>query len=286
MSALARELRLMATHNKDGSYATQSNRMDMFELFDRQLREMGYILAGARSLKPKHPLKLVQRWQAEGLSVGTIKNRMSHLRYWAGNVNKASVIPRKNEDLGIEDRKASTENKAQKLDTHKVAALPCERMQLATRLMAAFGLRMEEAIKFRPSIADKGDTLALKASWCKGGRARNIPITFERQRALLNEIRETVGNGSLIPDDKSYIQQRKAFEHQTLKAGLSNLHGVRHNYAQARYFALTGWRCPKDGGLSSDKMDKQQKAIDRAARLEISQELGHGRLEITKVYLG
>ena len=286
MSALARDLRIMATHNKDGSYTTQSNRMDMFDLFDRQLREMGYILAGARSLKPKHPQKLVERWQAEGLGVGTIKNRMAHLRYWAQKVNKASVIPRKNEELGIEDRKASTENRAQKLDMDKLAALPCERMQLATRLMAAFGLRMEEAIKFRPSIADKGNTLALKASWCKGGRARNVPVTFERQRALLNEIHETVGNGSLIPDDKSYIQQRKSLEHQSLKAGFSNLHGLRHNYAQARYFALTGWRCPKAGGMSSDKMDKLQKAADRAARLEISQELGHGRIEITQTYLG
>jgi hypothetical protein len=47
---------------------------------------------------------------------------------------------------------------------------------MSLRLQAAFGLRREEAVKFQPSYADRGDRLALKASWCKGGRAREIPV--------------------------------------------------------------------------------------------------------------
>lgn len=286
MSALARELKFIAFHNKDGSYTTQRNRIDMFELFDKQLKEMGFNLPSARSLKPKHPQKLVERWKAEGLTAGTIKNRMSGLRYWAGKVNKASVIPRDNKDLGIEDRKADATNKAQTLDLAKIESLPCERMQLAARLMAAYGLRMEEALKFNASLADKGNKIALKASWCKGGRSRDIPIHTEKHRALLDEVKETTGNGSLIPDDQKYITFRKAFEYQTLKAGLSNLHGLRHNFAQWRYKQLTGWKSPKAGGTPARFLKGVQREIDKDARLQISQELGHNRIEITKVYLG
>lgn len=67
MGALARELTFMAYSNKDGAYATQSDRKNMLQLFEIQLKEKGYKLPSARSLKPKHITYLVQRWQSEGL---------------------------------------------------------------------------------------------------------------------------------------------------------------------------------------------------------------------------
>ena len=51
--------------------------------------------------------------------------------------------------------------------------------------MAAFGLRLEEALKLKPVQADKGHVLRLQGSWTKGGRTREIPIRDDRQRALL-----------------------------------------------------------------------------------------------------
>ena len=38
---------------------------------------------------------------------------------------------------------------------------------MSLELQQAFGLRREEAIKFIPSFADRGDHLVLKASWTK-----------------------------------------------------------------------------------------------------------------------
>lgn len=38
-------------------------------------------------------------------------------------------------------------------------------------MQAAFGLRREESIKFAPSFADRGDSVVLKPSWTKGGKA-------------------------------------------------------------------------------------------------------------------
>ena len=159
-------------------------------------------------------------------------------------------------------------------------------MRLALKLEAAFGLRREEALKLRPSIADKGDRLALKASWTKGGKYREIPITHEKQRALLEEVRAVAGDGSLIGQGRNYYQALKHYENQLVKAGINNAHGYRHAYAQWRYKQLTGWSSPAAGGPTVDRMSPSDAARDRTARLEVSHELGHGRLDVTDTYLG
>lgn len=76
----------------------------MLTLVGRQLRELGFRQMHASSLKPKHVEALLTRWQAEELSAGTQKNRMSCIRWWAEKVGKAGVIPADNAELAIPDR--------------------------------------------------------------------------------------------------------------------------------------------------------------------------------------
>jgi integrase len=157
---------------------------------------------------------------------------------------------------------------------------------MSVQLQVAFGLRREEAIKFNPAYADRGDRLVLKPSWCKGGRAREIPIRTQAQRELLFECRALAGQGSLIPPERTYIEQRRVYERHVARAGLSKLHGLRHAYAQARYEELTGWPAPAAGGPMVRTLSVAQSARDREARLVISRELGHEREQVTAVYLG
>lgn len=71
------------------------------------------------------------------------------------------------------------------------------------------------------------------------------------------------GTGSLIPADKSFIQQRHVYDGQCKAAGLSHMHGLRHQYAQARYEVLTGWKAPVAGGPQSKAPTSlQQKCIE------------------------
>jgi len=153
-------------------------------------------------------------------------------------------------------------------------------------LQQAFGLRREEAIKFQPVYADRGHSIVLKASWTKGGKEREVPIRTPDQRAALNDAHRLAGRGSLIPSDKKYVEQLKVYENRTHAVGLSKLHGLRHAYAQARYLELAGWHPPVRGGIRRNKMNAPQLEKDIEARLIISQELGHERLEIVAVYLG
>ena len=247
---------------------------------------MGYRLPSAKSLKGKHVQALVGHWKAGGISDQTIRNRLTWVRWWAHQVGKAGLLPKANDEFGLAERAIFSGNKAKKLDPATLAKVADARVQLALKLEAAFGLRREEALKFRPILADRGDRIALKASWCKGGRYREVPITHDKQRALLDEVKAVVGDGSLIQQGKNYFQAVKHYENTLIRAGVGNAHGYRHAYAQWRYKTLTGWACPAAGGPHVHQMTPAEQSRDRAARLEISQELGHGRLDVTDTYLG
>ena len=82
------------------------------------------------------------------------------------------------------------------------------------------------------------------------------------------------------------MEQLHRFEYQCDRAGINHVHGHRHQYAQERYRELTGWSAPAAGGPRSRELKREQKAIDREARLTISSELGHEREQVTAIYLG
>jgi hypothetical protein len=285
MDALAYDLKHIALGDGEGSYLTRNQRHRGLQLMARDLRALGFKLQAASSLKPRHVEALINNWRSAGLSAGTMKNRMGWLRWWASRVRKPNVVPRDNESVGIANRTAFNGNRARVTQAEKMAALPY-RMQLALRLQMGFGMRLEESLKFRVSQADKGNRLAMQSSWCKGGRAREIPVTHPRQRALLDELRQACGDGSLIPQGQKYIDFRKEIEHVTWGVGIRNMHGHRHWYAQWRYRTLTHRPCPAAGGVTYERMSRGERTADFRARMRISSELGHGRLAVTDTYLG
>ncbi len=287
MRDLNYELKQLCHRNRDGSYATQRDRERVLDRIANQLHELGIRHMGAASLKPKHVERLVERWKVEGLAVGTIKNRMAELRWWAEKIGKQNVVARDNERYGIGNRQyVSNVSKARELTTGDLAKITDPYTLMSLRLQAAFGLRRGESIKIRPEWADRGDRLVLKDTWTKGGREREIAIRNEEQRRLLDEAKRFAGRGSLIPADKRYVEQLRRFEYQCAKAGSHRVHGHRHQYAQTRYRELTGWAAPAAGGPRSKELTVAQKAIDHEARLTISNELGHEREQITAIYLG
>jgi hypothetical protein len=287
MRDLNYQLKQLCHRNRDGSFATQRDRERVLDLVANQLQEAGFRHLGAASLKPKHVKGLVARWQAEGLAVGTIKNRMAELRWWAEKIGKSNVVARDNHQYGISNRQHVTNvSKARELSGGELARITDPYTAMSLRLQAAFGLRREESIKARPEWADRGNVLVLKDTWTKGGRPREVPVRNAEQRRLLDEAKVLAGWGSLVPADKTYAEQLRRFEHQCAAAGIHRVHGFRHQYAQVRYRELTGWAAPAAGGPRSRELTTEQKALDREARLTISAELGHERELVTAVYLG
>lgn len=272
--------------NKSGSFSTRASRKKLLNLIADQLIAGGYKLKDPAGLKPKHIEYLVQRWTAEKLSASTIKNRMSQLRWLAGQIEKPNIVAKSNDAYMIPQRQNKPEGKAKLLDHQKLALVTDPQTKFSLRLQEQFGLRREECIKFNVSYADRGDYIALKASWTKGGRARTVPITKESQRQLLDELKRFAGGQSLIRSDRNYAQQLKVYESQTAAVGLNKNHGLRHQYARERYKELTGWPCPANGGPHRVDLELVAKQVDIDVRYLIAKELGHSRFSITYTYLG
>ena len=218
--------------------------------------------------------------------MGTKKNLAAHLRWWARHVDRPWVVPRSNAQLGIVNRRYVTnEDKTRVLD-ERLDRVTDPHARMSLRLQEAFGLRREEAIKFNPAYADRGNRLVLKASWCKGGRPREIPIRAAQQRRTLDAAHRLAGNGSLIPPQRKFHEQRDVYVKQVTRAGFDRMHGLRHAYAQRRYQELAGWPCPIAGGPPRKSIRGGRREADRKARQTIAREMGHGRIEVVARYLG
>lgn len=287
MRDLNYQLKQLCHRNRDGSYSTQAKRMDHLMLIADQLHELGFRGMQPRSLKQKHVEALVTEWLRQDLAAGTIKNRMAVLRWWAEKVDRRGAVAKSNAHYGIPDRQfVANTSRARDVTEDQLERIGDPHVRMSLELQQAFGLRREEAIKFSPSFAERGDHITLKASWTKGGRERDVPIRTELQRDVLSRARRLAGKGSMIPHNRNYIQQLRVYERQTANAGLSKLHGLRHAYAQARYEELTGWKSPAAGGPVARVLSPGQKVMDHHARRTISAELGHARTQISSVYLG
>jgi len=87
---LTYELRALCRRNRDGSHATQADRITILTLVSGQLLEAGFRRMQATSLKRKHVEALLERWLAERLSPGTIKKRTAALRDAAAGIWSAA----------------------------------------------------------------------------------------------------------------------------------------------------------------------------------------------------
>ena len=287
MRGLNHQLKQLCRHNREGSYGTQVRRERELTLIANQLHELGYRGMNDHSLKPKHVEALVRHWLETGVVSGSIKNRMSAFRWWARKVNRQNVVARSNDHYGIPNRQFVTNiSKAKSVLEADLAKVRDEHVRMSLELQQAFGFRREESIKFIPSYADQGDHLTLKPSWTKGGKARTLPIRTPEQREVLDRAHRLAGKGSLIPSSRNYVQQLRIYEGNSIRAGLSKMHGLRHAYAQQRYEELTGWKSPAAGGPSSKSLTREQRDQDHHTRLIISRELGHERRQVVSVYLG
>lgn len=272
------------------SYVTKYDTQIILNRSLKDLQTQGYVLNNIKSLKPKHITSLISLWSNQNKSTTTIKNYIAKLRLACRLLGKHDMIPKDNKSLNIENRSYSSNNKA--IDAN-LSLVKDEYIKYSLKLQQLFGLRREEAIKFNASEADEGNCIRLKGSWTKGNVERIVPIKTPEQRQLVEEIKKLTKNSSLIPKGVRYKDQLNKYTSETRTAGIKNPHGLRHAYAQKRYRELTdqiskgqGWECPINGGITYNKMTKDQKIIDRQARLIISNHLGHSRIAIVKRYIG
>lgn len=276
------------------SYTTAADMRLMLVRCIKDLHQLGFKVGHIKGIKERHVHALIEHWKSQDKNPATIKNYMAKLRSMAKYLETPDIIKADNSAYGIRERSyAPTINKA----ITSIDLTTCEDayIKLSLESQALFGFRREESLKFTLSEALRHNHLVIQPSWTKGGVGRIIGIQTEEQRLWLARVNQLVMPGqSLIPPKKTYREQLGHYKTITARMGLNNLHGLRHAYAQRRYQELTahfdinkkGLLPPIAGGKPYRELSQIEKDWDRRARHIIVRELGHSRLNITKIYIG
>jgi len=301
----------ICSHQSTKSFSTRGSLADRWTVFAKWL-EAEYGISKMENITPEHLLAygryLKNRIEQDELKPSTAQLYISAVNSILKTATAGewkTVSPTK--DCGIPKRKYLPEtSKAMSPSQHnqviselgKLAELSDERLAVLLNLQRTLGLRFKES-----ALLDAGQALRQAQrsgivtilSGTKGGKRREVPVSVAARQAL--EKASSVQDGrSMIPNDMSYVKFRqesyaKAQQYQF------NFHAQRHHYAQQRYQELTGVPAPITTGVSRKnwltfiadylKVDAATaESIDQSARLTLSNELGHNRLEVVSVYIG
>jgi integrase len=298
------------------SAKTQSERASaLFRCF-RDLHALGFKIRNPYRLGGRHVAALLADWTADQprarratLSAATVQTELSHLRTFAGWIGKPGLVrPAESyvpAPARVTRRYAATADRSWSARTAdpdgliETIAREDAWVGAELRLARAFGLRVKEAVMLQPRLAERSATGApviagSTGEWLevargtKGGRPRLVPIDSPAKRAALDAAKALLAaDAQPLADPARTLKQNLDRLHNVLKKfGVTRralgvtAHGLRHGYAAERYEALAGVPAPVRAGPAPTA------AADRLARLQVAEELGHGRRQITNAYLG
>ncbi len=219
--------------------------------------------------------KMVSYYKVQWLKDATIINYVSSLRSFLNETGRTNINI-SNSELGL---KREIEYKDKSLNAKGVDIN--EKLQyfkekdtnvyVQLKIASIAGLRKEESVHAGLALSKgyeivKNGRLELKGSWCKNGRPREIKLSSEKLKELA-ELRKYAMNCNY--DTGRNLKQEMNHLGNSIKNAGFNMHAVRHSVAQERYAEL----------INKDFNEK-------TAKMAVSQELGHNRDYITKVYLG
>ena len=284
--ALIAQLDKLARHNRQESYKTRQRYYEAMQRFCRFLAEE-YRLQKLTNISGKHLVDYVRHLQENGKAASTIKTELAAIRFWHDKLGEAKYKLPSNGDLA--DQAPLERRKLQGTDRHwtpeqfTAFVAVCREVgrtdyaDIAT-LTFYVGLRIHEVCRLDTAAVEAWERSGLLTVKGKGGRVRSVPVTAAAAKQALRDRKAAVRRGHklFVPDDvatDAYIHAFQAFlrEHRpdqgTNPRPLTH-HGMRHSYAARQY------REALDGG-----------ATEYRAKLEVSKLLGHGRADVTNVYL-
>lgn len=218
--------------------------------------------------------------RSEGIGQKQLDNDRVAMQFMTGDLSRVYA-----------DREAIRARRSYSHDeADRIARCQSERNALATRVAYGAGLRAHELHTLRRADEDspsnarawrsdrfQGRSGVRYVVTGKGGLSREVLVSHELSRAL--EARR-LSEPRLVTDRQIHYHSHydigggQAWSNSFTKRSFKEFgqskgaHGVRHGYAQSRFAEL------KDRGLS-----------DKEAKLILSQELGHFRVQIVEVYL-
>lgn len=292
------------------SYKTITASKDALGGMATTLWGLGFQLSTPDGISEKHLRAIIRHKWAYGISVGAFSVLMTQLGKLTTWINKSSILRDKTYYLpevppeSFKRTKVATHSKSIMGNGYELETVikNADRIDLRfgamVRLEVALGLRRGEVLKIIPHLDDRAVYFDIRKGVAKNGRERQIPIETELQRQTLDYVKSLIGKREHLgwvdkPKGKcespsnllkrnegrynDYMQQLGFTKKQ---AGITG-HGLRAQYAED--MAIMKGFIPATLGGTAGQLD--QESFD-LARLQIAENMGHSRIDVTGAYFG
>lgn len=282
----------------------------------QDLRTLNMPIQRIDEIGQRHGVVLTAYWANEkGHSSSTIQNKLSVIRKFCELIGKMDAIPKREklyvalEAKGVEKSAVTRAQvthgskswKAAGVDAQaiiEVVAVENPQEALLFELELHFGLRVKEALSFRPREAERRDGIAIKLG-TKGGAGRFVPFMKDplkqaKQRDVLERARawadERNNKGEMGYERMTMEEARTKYYHVLRKYGINKKvlgvasHGLRHQFAADMFEDITGHRPPAEGEETPAWFKQNRELVDHAYK-KVSEALGHWRKDISTAYL-
>ena len=101
MRVLHFDLLRLLDDDRQGSHGARRSRRYVLAQAAETLHRLGHRGLRARGFKGRHVDALVAEWRRQGLSDGTVRNRLAHLRWLAARIGKPGIVRKDNASYGI-----------------------------------------------------------------------------------------------------------------------------------------------------------------------------------------
>ncbi|OIQ99420.1 tyrosine recombinase XerC [mine drainage metagenome] len=291
-----------AHKDKKVGQGTQDKRRTVIKGFFADLirmRNPRYSIKSIYNLKQKHLRAVFIHLEKKGQAPSTIQNKISIMRTFCEWIGKYGMVG--DSFMYVEDRasvrrtmvvqedKSWEGNGINVLDLIQKVTVKDETVGMWLELCLGFGLRVREAILYRPSIDGENGNISVREG-TKGDRPRTVPIENDVQRDILQRAKALADGktGRLGIRGKTYEQKRRRFYTVLESIGITlrdegvSAHGLRHQYMQESFKRLTGQDAPVKGGDINDIPADEF----HVATLKLVERAGHTRPTIGASYYG
>ena len=259
-------------------------------------------LRNLRNISNKHLRLFAEHRARQGKTTGNTKTELSAIRKMHSKIDNARyTLEKDNKKLGVENREIikngkNIEDKAwteQEYDHAREYAIEkgFNDVEVAMRLSRNGGLRIEEVTSLSKRQINEALTNGSTEIRGKGGIWRTTYADNEEYRQALKDALNQAksehvfqqhgrNHKQAIARIRNFINRERknwsTVEEDNKKGGASDgrerasntMHGLRHRFARDKYYEF-----------------KKEGLTEQQALKEVSKLLGHGRAEVTKIYL-
>ncbi|WP_448094065.1 integrase domain-containing protein [Pseudomonas lini] len=291
-----------------GHYGTVKAHSDRWQAFVQWCRsEDGPGFNDARKIDRQTLLDyaghLRQQVEQGAICIATAQNRLSSVNRTMAALRGDQYVKVSSPSKALEMRRTSVRRSVpqgqDREHVKRIVEVLCKHQQpraaAIAQLARATGMRLREAILADlPRLQREAEQLGRIniQDGTKGGRSGALAPRWISVNDLIREALTFAqgaapgGSRNLLAPEESYAK----FMRVTVRPardilhvhGLKGFHELRAAYACERYEEITSQSAPINGG----DCYRQDRTLDQQARLQISDELGHGRIDVVSTYVG